>query len=91
MKIARFLHEGAERYGIVEGTSVRLATGTPFDFLQATGTTLPLADLQLLPPTRPESGLHSPLSGSRLEFGSPFPSSRLFQQALDRVIAPLTT
>jgi len=92
MKIARFLHEGAERYGIVEGTSVRLATGTPFDFLQATGTTLPLADLQLLPPTRPGKAVCIGLNyrDHAVEFGLPIPKAPVFFiKPSTAVIAPL--
>jgi len=94
MKIVRFIHEGAERYGIIEGSSVRLATGTPFDLLEPTGITIPLADLKLLSPTRPGKALCIGLNyrDHAVEFGLPIPKTPVvFIKPSTCVIAPLDT
>ena len=94
MKIVRFIHEGAERYGIIEGSSVRLATGTPFDLLEPTGTTIPLANLKLLSPTRPGKALCIGLNyrDHAVEFGLPIPKTPVvFIKPSTCVIAPLDT
>ncbi|MFA5851562.1 MAG: Rv2993c-like domain-containing protein, partial [Spirochaetales bacterium] len=94
MKIVRFIHEGAERYGIIEGSSVRLATGTPFDLLEPTGITIPLADLKLLSPTRPGKALCIGLNyrDHAVEFGFPIPKTPVvFIKPSTSVIAPSDT
>ncbi|MHB0897745.1 MAG: fumarylacetoacetate hydrolase family protein [Spirochaetales bacterium] len=94
MKIVRFLHEGAERYGIVEGSSVRLAEGGLFDRLELTGTTFPLADLTLLSPTRPGKAVCIGLNyrDHAIEFGLPIPKTPVvFIKPSTCVIAPSET
>ncbi|MET7474075.1 fumarylacetoacetate hydrolase family protein [Streptomyces sp. NPDC005648] len=57
MRIASYVHEGRRRCGIVEGDAVRpLPEGTsPLDAPQArpVGASVPLTDVQLLPPLQP--------------------------------------
>ncbi|MEV5614038.1 fumarylacetoacetate hydrolase family protein [Streptomyces sp. NPDC052225] len=61
MRIARYVHEGRERCGAVEGGSVRhFPDGTsPIDAAsrapQAAGPAVPLTEVRLLPPLRPAS------------------------------------
>ena len=50
---ARFMHEGREVFGAVDGDTVHLHEGDLFDHPRATGTTLPLAGLAWLPPVQP--------------------------------------
>lgn len=92
MRIVRFLHEGEERYGIVEGAEVRLAKGSPFDRLEATSTGLPLSGIKLLAPTRPGKAVCIGLNyrDHAVEFGLAIPKTPVvFIKPSTSVIAPL--
>ena len=75
MKIVRFLHEGSERYGIVDGLQVRIASGSPFGDFRPTDETLPFAGLKLLSPCKPGKALGIGLNyrDHAVEFGLPIP------------------
>lgn len=56
MKIYKFLHEGVPRFGVLQESptsqTVRILSGSPFEGPTSQGeATLPLAGLELLPPT----------------------------------------
>jgi 2-keto-4-pentenoate hydratase/2-oxohepta-3-ene-1,7-dioic acid hydratase in catechol pathway len=53
VKIARFLHNGKELFGIVEGDQIRLAKGEMFGTFSVTRQEYPLAEVKLLPPVMP--------------------------------------
>jgi 2-keto-4-pentenoate hydratase/2-oxohepta-3-ene-1,7-dioic acid hydratase in catechol pathway len=53
MKIARFLHKGKERFGVVEGDHIQAAEGDLFGKFQQTGQAYSLAEVKLLPPVMP--------------------------------------
>lgn len=53
MKIARFRRNGQIQFGIVEGASIRAATGDPFGALTPTGDAIALNDVELLAPVVP--------------------------------------
>ena len=53
MKWMRFRHAGAEGFGLLAGDRVQVHAGSMFDQPQATGTTLALAEVDLLAPVRP--------------------------------------
>jgi 2-keto-4-pentenoate hydratase/2-oxohepta-3-ene-1,7-dioic acid hydratase in catechol pathway len=53
MKWLRFLHQGAEGFGLLEGDRVVVHAGAMFESPQATGATLALADVCWLPPCVP--------------------------------------
>ena len=80
MKIIRFLHEGVERFGVIEGTTVRLALGTPFGDLELSDLSFPYADLKLLSPCRPGKALCIGLNyrDHALEFGLAVPKTPVF-------------
>jgi 2-keto-4-pentenoate hydratase/2-oxohepta-3-ene-1,7-dioic acid hydratase in catechol pathway len=80
MKIARFEYKGAQQYGIVEGQTLRLATGTPFSGLKPTGETLELAAVRLLSPVVPGKAICIGLNyrDHAVEFGLPIPEKPVF-------------
>jgi len=53
MKIARFLHKGKERFGIVEGDHIQAAEGEIFGALHPTRQGYPLEEIKILPPVMP--------------------------------------
>ena len=53
MVFARFDHEGAPTWGVVEGDRVRAVSGTPFDGVGTPGRPMSLADVRLLAPSEP--------------------------------------
>ena len=53
MKIARFIADGRELYGLVEGSEIKVIEGNIFDSYAVTAETLPLADVKLLAPVKP--------------------------------------
>jgi 2-keto-4-pentenoate hydratase/2-oxohepta-3-ene-1,7-dioic acid hydratase in catechol pathway len=53
MVYARFEHDGAPTWGVVEGDRVRVMTGTPFGGGTTSGRPVPLADVRLLAPSEP--------------------------------------
>ncbi|MDP2791318.1 MAG: fumarylacetoacetate hydrolase family protein [Rectinemataceae bacterium] len=92
MKIVRFLHEGVERFGVIEGTDVRLAKGTPFGDFELTDARLPYSSLKLLSPCKPGKALCIGLNyrDHALEFGFPIPEKPVvFIKPSTCVIAPL--
>jgi 2-keto-4-pentenoate hydratase/2-oxohepta-3-ene-1,7-dioic acid hydratase in catechol pathway len=53
MKICRFRHRGADRYGIVEGAEIRPLSAAPWAGGLPTDRPVPLADVTLLAPVEP--------------------------------------
>ena len=53
MKWMRFSHGGAEGFGTLEGDAVRVHRGRLFDAPEPTGESVPLADVEWLPPCVP--------------------------------------
>jgi 2-keto-4-pentenoate hydratase/2-oxohepta-3-ene-1,7-dioic acid hydratase in catechol pathway len=53
MRTCRFRHRGAERYGLVEGDTVRPLGAAPWAGGLADGPAIPLAEIQLLAPVEP--------------------------------------
>jgi len=53
MKLARFLHQEKERFGIVEGDHIQVAEGALFGSFNVTRQGYPLEEIKLLPPTQP--------------------------------------
>lgn len=55
MRWARYLVDGEETFGIVEGDVLKDVAGDPFDGYEATATTRPLAGTKLLAPVMPRT------------------------------------
>lgn len=92
MKIVRFLHKGAESFGIVEGNSVRVAEGSPFGTFAPSGKSLSLSEVKLLSPCKPGKALCIGLNyrDHAVEFGHAIPKSPVvFLKPSTSVIAPL--
>ncbi len=92
MKIVRFQHEGMERFGVIEGTEVRLAKGTPFGDFELSDTMLPYSGLKLLSPSMPGKALCIGLNyrDHAEEFGFAIPEKPVvFIKPSTCVIAPL--
>ncbi len=98
MKIVRFLHEAKETYGILEGSMIRIAAGTPFGAFEATGTfeasgaAVPLSTVKLLSPCQPGKALCIGLNyrDHAVEFGLAIPKTPVFFiKPSTAVIAPL--
>ncbi len=53
MRTCRYLHEGRERYGVVEGEVVRPLSAAPWMGGLPQGKAVPLAGLRLLAPVEP--------------------------------------
>ena len=53
MKYARYLAHGGISYGVLEGSTLREITTTPFEEYQVTDHTHSLSEVKLLPPTAP--------------------------------------
>ena len=79
MKLARFIHEGKEWYGRVEGQSLALLEGSLAE-LKPTGTILELAQVRLLAPCKPGKSLCIGLNykDHAVEFGLAIPISPVF-------------
>lgn len=77
MKIARFLYEGRVRHGVVEGSSVRPAEGSPFGAFAPGDARVPLESVKLLAPCLPGKALCIGLNyrDHVLEFGLSIPAS----------------
>lgn len=54
MKIARFLADGTEKYGLIEGDEARSIRGLPWESLETTGEKYPLGSVKLLAPVQPQ-------------------------------------
>ncbi|MGI5922632.1 MAG: fumarylacetoacetate hydrolase family protein [Lentisphaeria bacterium] len=53
MRICRFQHDKAIRYGLIHDDKVDLLESAPFQTIQVSGKTLPLSELKLLAPVTP--------------------------------------
>ena len=53
MKIARFIVDGREQYGLIEGSEIKVIAGNIVASYTVTAETLPLADVKLLAPVKP--------------------------------------
>lgn len=75
MLLARYLHEGREEYGILEGEILHVLSGSPFDGLEESGLDRRLKDVDLLVPCRPEKIVAVGLNyrDHAAEFGHPIP------------------
>ena len=91
MKIVRYVFEGRESYGVLEGVTVKEIMGEPFGGIEYKGFEVPLEKVDLLAPSRPKSivavGLnyrqHSEEFGMQLQ-AQPL----LFPKALSAVLNP---
>ncbi|RJP30243.1 MAG: FAA hydrolase family protein [Actinobacteria bacterium] len=54
MKLARYLHEGHIRYGILEGDTLHELESTPFSGIEKQGRTCGLDEVEILPPVFPQ-------------------------------------
>jgi 2-keto-4-pentenoate hydratase/2-oxohepta-3-ene-1,7-dioic acid hydratase in catechol pathway len=54
MLLARYIHQGLEAYGIVDGEELRELACSPYEGFETTGTITSLREVSLLPPCRPE-------------------------------------
>lgn len=91
MKIARFKYEGNVHYGIVEGATVYLAEGSPFEELRPGKTGVKLADVALLAPCVPGKAVCIGLNyrDHANEFGLTIPQSPVvFIKPSTSVIGP---
>lgn len=91
MKIVRFSSNEQINYGVLDGESVRVLRGTPFEKLDYTGTEVALGDVQLLAPVQPGKlvcvGLNYRLHAE--ESGVPVPDEpMLFMCSPQAIIAP---
>lgn len=91
MKIVRFSSNEQISYGVLDGESVRVLRGTPFEKLDYTGTEVALGDVQLLAPVQPGKlvcvGLNYRLHAE--ESGVPVPDEpMLFMCSPQAIIAP---
>ena len=55
MQWCRILHDGDERYGIVEGDELALVRGSPFDAYESTNVTCRLSEAKVLVPVEPRN------------------------------------
>jgi 2-keto-4-pentenoate hydratase/2-oxohepta-3-ene-1,7-dioic acid hydratase in catechol pathway len=53
MKIGRFLVDGQPQYGVVEGDTVRLLKGEPYEGIEYSGQSVALAQVKILAPCEP--------------------------------------
>jgi 2-keto-4-pentenoate hydratase/2-oxohepta-3-ene-1,7-dioic acid hydratase in catechol pathway len=76
----RFARDGAEGFGLLEGDSVRVHAGDLFAAPEPTGESLPLADVQLLPPVRPARfiGLWNNFHEAAAKAGNAIPAEPLY-------------
>ncbi len=91
MKLCRIWHQGAARYGVLEGESIVLLARAPFAGLERTGEKVPLAGAQLLAPTEPSKIVCVGLNyrAHAAEMGKPLPKSPLlFMKPASAVLAP---
>ncbi len=91
MKILRYVFEGRESYGVLEGGTVLELMGEPFGNIDYKGPVVPFEKVQLLAPSRPKNivavGLnYKPHSE---EFGMELPAEPLlFSKALSAALDP---
>lgn len=90
MKIVRFSHQGITSYGLLEGSSSAVLSGSPFDGIEKTGTVVPLDTVRVLAPVAPSKlvcvGLNYTLHAE--ESGVPVPEEpMLFMCAPSAIIA----
>lgn len=87
----RFAHAGREGFGTLDGEDVRVHSGDLFGAPAATGQTLRLADVRLLPPCRPGKivALWNNFHALAAKLGNPVPAEPLwFLKSTTSVIAP---
>ena len=89
MNIARFLYQGREAYGVVEGQALRPIQGDIFDRFEVTSQAIPLAQVRLLPPVRPSKILAVALNyRSHLGDTPPSANPELFLKPPSAIIGP---
>ncbi|HEY3416766.1 MAG TPA: fumarylacetoacetate hydrolase family protein, partial [Armatimonadota bacterium] len=91
MKVARFLVNGTERYGVVEGDRVESLAGLPWETTARTGDAFPLSAVTLLAPVQPPDviaiGLNYKAHADESGFKYP-PAPVIFLKATSSVIGP---
>ncbi|MCC5781025.1 fumarylacetoacetate hydrolase family protein [Nitratireductor sp. B36] len=90
MKIVRFSHQGTTSYGLLEGSSIAVLSGSPFEKIEKTGTVVALDTVRVLAPVAPSKlvcvGLNYTLHAE--ESGVPVPEEpMLFMCAPSAIIA----
>lgn len=91
MKIIRYVFEGRESYGVLEGETVREIMGEPFRGIDFKGFEMPLKKVHLLAPSRPKSIVAVGLNYRQhsVEFGMDLqPEPLVFPKALSAVLDP---
>jgi 2-keto-4-pentenoate hydratase/2-oxohepta-3-ene-1,7-dioic acid hydratase in catechol pathway len=88
MKLARFLHNGEEGFGAVQGDYCQVAAGELFKAFHLTKQRYPLDQIKLLPPTRPSKivalGLNYRDHAEEVKSGLPDEPPPLFKTGLCR-------
>lgn len=91
MKILRYVLDGKESYGVLEGGTVREIAGEPYTGIKFTGKTAALDTVRLLAPSRPKSIVAVGLNYRQhsVEFGMELqPEPLVFPKALSAVLDP---
>lgn len=91
MKILRYVSDGKESYGVLEGGTVREIAGEPYGGIEYTGRSVPLEAASLLAPSRPKSIVAVGLNYRQhsVEFGMDLQAEPLlFPKALSSMLDP---
>ncbi len=91
MKLCRCRHAGGISWGVLEGTSIALLAGAPFEGLERTGESVPLAQARLLAPCEPTKivGVGLNYRAHAEEMRKPIPSRPLlFLKPLTAIVDP---
>ncbi|MCE5197670.1 MAG: fumarylacetoacetate hydrolase family protein [Armatimonadota bacterium] len=91
MKIARFLEDGTEKYGLIERDKVKAISGFPWEGLEVTGKEYSLESVKLLAPVQPQDVFAIGLNyrSHADETGMKYPTAPvIFIKASSSVIGP---
>ncbi len=79
-KWVRFIHEGRESLGALEGSAIEVHSGDMFESPRATGARLELSDVRVLAPVRPAKffGLWNNFHEAALKQGNAIPDTPLY-------------
>ncbi len=91
MRFIRFIHEGMERFGLIEGEQVVPLSGRPWEAISPCGQAVPLAGLPLLAPVCPSKivAVGRNYREHAAELGNPVPTSPIiFIKPSTAVIGP---
>ena len=76
----RFVHDQKEHFGVLEGDDIAVFEGELFEDPQPAGRTLPIAEVHMLPPTRPTKmiGLWNNFHAAAEKYGWAIPEAPLY-------------